>query len=188
MTGGTIVITGADKAIKGSLKNTIAGTGWSDVDGTQGQTLIEENSNPESLSFKRVEFPAKSHTHDFKYELKDGDASTVVATCIADGCTDPAKSVSFTILKPAKQVYGDSLSEEATLKDLASFNSVTGLSLSTADIKYYKGDTELDAAPTDAGTYQARISVTKTGTAAAATTVTAYVEYEIQRQRLAERT
>lgn len=116
------------------------------------------------------------HVHDFAFTA-EGD--TITATCTASGC-DLEVNPTLTIVAPQKQVYGDDLSELATLEGLDDFNEITGLEVSEDDIRYFDaakgGETELDSAPTDAGSYEARITVLEGEDA-----VTAVVEYEIEK-------
>lgn len=52
---------GTTKNDKNNVKNTIAGTGWTDKDGTTGKTSIAANTEVHSLiAFKKVQFPAAS--------------------------------------------------------------------------------------------------------------------------------
>ena len=57
--GGTITASGSNNAIIGTVKNAIAGTGWTDTDGTQGKAAIPVSTDGQSLeSYKKVQFPA----------------------------------------------------------------------------------------------------------------------------------
>ncbi len=105
------------------------------------------------------------HQHSWKYENVGED--TIKATCTASGCPN-SDGGSVTINKPAHTTYGDGQSEKATLTE----NNWQGLAVNEDAITYTKGSTSLEAAPTDAGTYTASITV---GDA------TASVEYTIQR-------
>ncbi|MBR2836084.1 MAG: hypothetical protein IKE43_10330, partial [Coriobacteriales bacterium] len=55
-------VTGGKYAISGTVKNTDAGTGWTNTEGTEGQADIEANENGQEISsdFKKVQFPAAS--------------------------------------------------------------------------------------------------------------------------------
>ena len=83
-----------------------------------------------------------------------------------------ASGGSVTINKPAHTTYGDGQSEKATLTE----NSWQGLAVNENTITYIKGGTPLGAAPTDAGTYTASITLGEGNKAA-----TASVKYTIQR-------
>ena len=129
-----------------------------------------------SIDNVTITCPAATHEHDFAFTA-EGD--TITATCTASGC-DLEENPTLTIVAPQKQVYGDDLSELATLEGLDDFNEIIGLEVSEDDIRYFdvakRGETELDSAPTDAGSYEARITVLE-----GEDTVTAVVEYEIEK-------
>jgi predicted outer membrane repeat protein len=93
-------------------------------------------------------------------------ASGAVITAKCSICS--ASGGSVTINKPAHTTYGDGQSEKATLTE----NSWQGLTVKEDAITYTKGGTSLGAAPADAGTYTASITVGGQ---------TASVEYTIQR-------
>lgn len=112
----------------------------------------DENENALYLS---------AHQHNWGFT---SNGATITATC--SKCS--ASGGSVTINKPAYTTYGDGQSEKATLTE----NSWQGLAVNEDAITYTKGSTSLEAAPTDAGTYTASITV---GDA------TASVEYTIQR-------
>ena len=97
-------------------------------------------------------------------------ASGAVITAKCSICS--ASGGSVTINKPTHTTYGDGQSEKATLTE----NSWQGLAVNENTITYIKGGTPLEAAPTDAGTYTASITVGKGDKAA-----TASVKYTIQR-------
>ena len=82
--------TGTDHwAIKGNVKNAIAGTGWTDTAGTQDKTDIAVNTTGQTLdSYKKVQFPAE-------YPLWVG--GTQVTSANKDNVlNDEGKTVSFT--------------------------------------------------------------------------------------------
>jgi len=97
-------------------------------------------------------------------------ASCAVITAKCSICG--ASGGSVTINKPAHTTYGDGQSEKATLTE----NSWQGLAVNENTITYIKGGTPLGAAPTDAGTYTASITLGEGNKAA-----TASVKYTIQR-------
>ncbi len=91
----------------------------------------------------------------------------------ATGTSDSGSFVKvITIDKPSHEIYGDGKSAEATISGDTDF-------LGTPGISYYKGSSKLDAAPTGAGTYIAKITLGE-GTGAA----TASVEYTIAPKRV----
>ena len=109
-----------------------------------------------------------THQHDYTYTA---DGATITAECTADSCTLPevdGKHVAtLTITAPTLTVYGGTGDAEATVA-----NGIDGVD--TPIVVYTCGTTVLDAAPTDAGTYKASITL-GTGENSA----TAYVEYTI---------
>ena len=100
------------------------------------------------------------HGHEFTY---GAEGATITATCgsTVGTCDLTDKKVSLTLNAPEKKKDTDSLSASATLdaEELAAFNKATGLSVKESDIEYYKGETKLDAAPTEKGDYTAKITV-----------------------------
>ena len=115
-----------------------------------------------------------AHQHSWSYTLSE-DKTTITAKCNDTSCTAP-NGGSVTINKPAHTTYGDGQSEKATLKE----NNWQGLAVNEIIITYKKGNDTLEAAPTDAGTYTA--SITLTG--ADGKTATASVEYTINQAYL----
>ena len=118
------------------------------------------------------------HTHNLTYY---GDGAHIIATCSEADCNLPEvagiHAIMLTIIKPTLGTYGqtgDSVSAEATLTGLEAFNSATGKTIATTDIKYVgRGTTtyaESATAPTGAGKYTAKITVEEK---------TAAVDYEI---------
>ncbi len=106
------------------------------------------------------------HHHDYTYSA---EGATITATCgNSDGVHPGELSATMTIVAPALTVYGGEGNPEATVT-----NNVDGVD--TPSIVYKKGETVLDAAPTDAGTYTANITL---GDA------TAILEYTIEKKEL----
>lgn len=112
-----------------------------------------------------------AHEHIWNYEIATTttENDTIKVTCIEAECpiTEP-QFVTITI--PSLNVYNGTDSANATLS-AETLGDYTNLS---ASIKYWKGDTELTSAPTDAGTYKASITIT-----VGSTDYTAYVTYTI---------
>ena len=97
----------------------------------------------------------RGHEHDWSYTL-GSDGTAISAECgNADGLCGNTNGGSVTINKPAHTTYGDGQSEKATLTE----NSWQGLTVKEDAITYTKGGTSLEAAPADAGTYTAGITV-----------------------------
>ena len=59
ISGGTVSASGYEnKAISGTVKNSIVGTGWTNTEGTAGEMVITESEAGQDISsFKKVEFP-----------------------------------------------------------------------------------------------------------------------------------
>lgn len=103
-----------------------------------------------------------SHTHNWSYTAT-GD--TITAGCDTAVC--PIVSETLTISAPQHNKYGDGKDANATL----SATKIGDITVSAAEIVYTKGNETLMAAPTDAGTYKAGITVD--------TDKIAFVEYTI---------
>lgn len=120
------------------------------------------------------------HGHQFTY---GAEGATITATCgsTVGNCDLTDKKVSLTLNAPKKKKDTDSLSASATLdaEELAAFNKATGLSVKESDIEYYKGETKLDAAPTEKGDYTAKLTV-GTGDNKATATVNYSIETTTQ--------
>ena len=110
-------------------------------------------------------FTVTRHQHSWTYTAS---GATITAKC----SQGDASGGSVTINKPAHTTYGDGQSEKATLTE----NSWQGLAVNQDDITYTKGGTTLNAAPTDAGTYTASITLGEGENAK-----TASVEYTIEK-------
>ena len=109
----------------------------------------------------------RGHEHDWSYTL-GSDGTAISAECRnADGLCGNPSGGSVTINKPAHTTYGDGYEAAATMTSTLD-SSITA----PATLTYTKGGTSLGAAPADAGTYTASITL---GDA------TASVEYTIQR-------
>ena len=163
ISGGNVSVTGDENpAISGTVKNSIAGTGWTNKAGTEGKADIAISTG-QTLSYKKVQFPADaSHTHNFTYS---SDGAVITATCSVAGCPLTNNQATLTIVKPTLTTYdqtGEGISAEATITDA---NSIQG----EAKVRYYNatksGETYtktgnvLAAAPTDAGDYVAEITL-----------------------------
>jgi len=166
ITGGEVTASGEIQAICGTVKNDIAGLGWTDVAGTTGQAAIATSTTGQSLSdYKKVYFTP--HTHNFSYSVS---GATITATCTADDCTLTDSRATLTIVAPTLTVYGGTGSAAATLDGLDAFNAATGLNVDAHSIVYWKakiiegvyktdGNEPLAGAPTNAGNYLAKITV-----------------------------
>ena len=126
------------------------------VDGADGKISVDDKGN--------VTLAPCSHS----WTTYTASGAVITAKCSI--CS--ASGGSVTINKPAHTTYGDGQSEKATLTE----NSWQGLAVNENTITYIKGGTPLGAAPTDAGTYTASITLGEGNKAA-----TASVKYTIQR-------
>ncbi len=54
----SVVASGGKRAIEGTVTNAVAGAGWTDVEGTTGKNAIAASEAGQTLSFKKVQFPA----------------------------------------------------------------------------------------------------------------------------------
>ena len=126
------------------------------VDGADGKIIVDDKGT--------VTLAPCSHS----WTTYTASGAVITAKCSICG----ASGGSVTINKPAHTTYGDGQSEKATLTE----NSWQGLAVNENTITYIKGGTPLGAAPTDAGTYTASITLGEGNKAA-----TASVKYTIQR-------
>ncbi len=87
--GGRLTATGNTLGISGTVKNAIAGTGWTNVEGTEGEANIPVNADPgQELAYKKVQFPevAKVTTAPKAKELAyDRKAQELVTAGEAEG-------------------------------------------------------------------------------------------------------
>ena len=124
------------------------------------------------------------HSHDFTYTE---NGAVITATCANSDQEHIGDTTStLTIVKPTLTTYGGTGSETATLSGLAAFNSATGLNVEATDIKYVGREgtsyNESATAPTNAGKYTAKITITGVKTSEGDDkSVTACVDYEISR-------
>ena len=78
--GGTVTATGKEKGIDGTVINSVQGVGYTDLAGTEGETVIPVSADGQTLgAYKMVKFPY-THVHSFTQFLKwvwDGIKSAV---------------------------------------------------------------------------------------------------------------
>ncbi|MBQ8108377.1 MAG: hypothetical protein IJ129_06505 [Ruminococcus sp.] len=106
---------------------------------------------------------AVDHVHHFTYSA---DGATITATCSDNDCTLTDHKVTLTIVPNPVLYYNDGQPKEASLEGLEDFNAATGLNITTDDITYYKGDTNVTAqikagsgTSIKGATYTARLTV-----------------------------
>ncbi|MBQ3334220.1 MAG: hypothetical protein IJG85_01250 [Eubacteriaceae bacterium] len=89
----SVVITGRGTATDLSVANAVKGYGWTNKEGTQGQTEIDVNTNGQSLStYKKLEFPTNTYTVTFKVTggaWNDGTTADQLVTVKGDAQTAP---------------------------------------------------------------------------------------------------
>ena len=85
---------------------------------------------------------ADGHTHSFTYSA---DGATITATCQNAGCDLNDNKVTLTIVPNPVLYYDDGQPKEASLEGLEAFNAATEKNISTDNIAYYKGDTNVTA-------------------------------------------
>ena len=61
--GSIVNATGTENAISGQVKNAIAGIGWTNTAGTEGEAAIAISSEGQTLTYKKVQFKSQ-HTHN----------------------------------------------------------------------------------------------------------------------------
>ena len=82
------------------------------------------------------------HAHHFTYSAS---GATITATCDAEGCNLPENKVTLTIVPNPVLYYNDGQPKEASLEGLEAFNAATEKNISTDNIAYYKGDSNVTA-------------------------------------------
>ena len=144
-------------------------------------TVVTVSGTPTAVA--NVTVPDAAHTHAFIYA---GSGATITATCSEDGCTLTDKKATLSIQKPTLSTYGETeKSASATLTGLSDFNTATGKSVAETQIKYVGRDgtvyAESETAPTGAGKYTARITLSGVKTSEGENqSVIASVDYSIK--------
>ena len=89
----SVVITGRGTATDLSVANAVKGYGWTNKEGTSGQTEIPVNTSGQSLSsYKKLEFPTNTYTVTFKVTggaWNDGTTADQLVTVKGDAQTTP---------------------------------------------------------------------------------------------------
>ncbi len=87
--GGTLTAAGDTQAIYGSVKNAIAGTGWTNAAGTEGMANIAINTDPgQNLSqYRKVQFPARYAVWVGGVQVTGANMNDVLGTVDGDGAT-----------------------------------------------------------------------------------------------------
>jgi len=131
--------------------------------------FISDNADY-AVMIKNNEAHLIAHKHEFTYSVDDANPDTITATCVnmVTDCPLEDRKATLKIVAPALKVYGGSESERATLE-----GEIPGVT--PPAIVYKKGNETLSAAPTNAGTYRAQVTLTGSDSKPA----TAYVDYTI---------
>ena len=158
-------VSSTSNAIFGIVKNSSAGTGWDNTQGTGEGNSIEINTTGRTLSYKKVQFPV--HSHNFTYSA-NGD--TITATCKQTNCSLPVVGGNHVA---TLTIAGGS--NGATITDPYSIRG-------GAEVKYFevkddntKGD-PITGVPTNPGKYWAEITLSSGSSSA-----TAHVIYTIEK-------
>ncbi|SEG00228.1 hypothetical protein SAMN04487934_10670 [Eubacterium ruminantium] len=109
-----------------------------------------------------------AHEHDFSYEV---DGNVITATCDKEEC-DITEELTLTLNAP-EGVFFDGDAWEATLSD---YNEEAFPTVGV--IEYYQGETKLESAPVNEGSYTAKVTVGEGEKA-----VTASVSFEITKNK-----
>ena len=135
------------------------------------QRIKGDDNHEDSPSSDAASLSTNDHSHEWTYTSSD---AVITATCGNSDTGHSGELIStLTIVAPTLTVYGGTGSAAATIE--GSIEEV-----SNPDIVYMSGDTVLGAAPTDAGTYTANITLTDVALTGGGTgDVTATVEYTI---------
>ncbi|MGX8719474.1 MAG: S-layer homology domain-containing protein [Eubacteriales bacterium] len=141
-----------------------------------GDKITEESTFTENST---VYAHYTTHEHNWAgFTADTEDAATIIATCNNElGIEQHGGNASakMTIAKPTLAAYGGTGSAEATVT-----NGIEGIPIPT--IVYKQGETVLNAAPTDAGTYTANITLSDVNVGSGQTgSVTATVSYTIEK-------
>lgn len=113
------------------------------------------------------------HIHSFTYTA---EGPAIKATC-TDGCKDGYDAGVTLTLSAAGGTYDGTTAFGASLEGLETFCKATGLEVNDTQIEYYQDSTKLEAAPVNAGSYTAKLTVEGK---------TASVDYVISKAALSE--
>jgi len=156
--GGTVTASGNTQAISGTVKNAIAGTGWTNTEGTEGEASIPISTDGQTLdSYKMIQF--QGHTHTFtSYTLNDAK-DTITAECnnVDTPCTlplvDNKHTATLTIAAPAESGTGGA----ATITDAAGIQGTAKVMYESRTAEGWS--TPSEAVPGTAGVYRASITL-----------------------------
>ncbi|MBP1530446.1 MAG: hypothetical protein ILA55_08145, partial [Erysipelotrichaceae bacterium] len=174
----SVIATGGTFACPNTIINEVAGTGWTDMAGTEGEEAIPVNTvEKQYLEYKRIKFP--SHTHEFIYETGTGEnANTITATCVTPDCPLSEHKATLTIHAPLHKTFDDKKVPDVTIDDIDRIRN-------NASVKYYKASDgektgeSFDEAPLDPGEYWAEITLGEGDN-----TATAHVVYTVAKANM----
>ena len=107
-----------------------------------------EKVNGSSITAEKTLVPYSNHVHSFTYSA---EGATLTATCSANGCILPEHKATLTINAPSDLTY------DGTAKAATVVGTIPGVA--TPKIVYKQGNTVLGAAPVNAGSYTASITL-----------------------------
>ena len=170
--GGEITIIGGTSAVSEdvSLKNTVPGMGWTNVDATEGEEAIyiaDEQGQTVNADLKNLQLPKSLHEHAFTYSA---NGATITATCGNEGCYI-TEGLTLTLVAPAGDMVYDGHERVATFA--AGYNVEA---FPNAAIVYYK-DGQVVASCINAGAYIAKVTFGE---------ATAQVEFVIENWSIAD--
>ena len=158
ISGGNVSVTGDDNpAISGTVINSIAGTGWTNKAGTEGKADIAISTG-QTLSYKKVQFPAEPHIHDFTYSVSE-DFKTITATCSADNCplddgTEQHNHTATLTLKPPANLIYDGKAKAATVE-----GEIPGVDMPEISYSKFPAEPVTEENVKDKGEYNASIAL-----------------------------
>ena len=131
ISGGTITASGSGKAINGTVNNAIAGTGWTNKEGTQGKADITVSETGQDISsYKKVQFPAEPWLYNITIPTTENGTVTAMVgdtEVTAETKVEAGKTVTLTV-KPdsgyrLKELSVSTVKEATTVADLAALMS-----------------------------------------------------------------
>ena len=154
----SVTALGSIKAISGTVKNSIAGTGWTDTAGTEGQADIAKSSEGQSFTYKKVQFPAEPWLYNIK--IPSSENGTVTAKVGVEEVTDDTtveagKTVTLNVTPNSgyrlKELSVTAVKEATTVADLAALMDTEKyihsddeyIIVSGSDIKYHSKTTDI---------------------------------------------
>ena len=174
---------GVSKNMGWPISDKIITNGYGSQNTTSPASFFTSDNPDYTIGLSNGEAQIKVHSHSFTYS---GSGTSITATCGTSGCSLTENKITLTIVAPARTTYGGSESEQATLGNLSAFKAATGKNIAATDIKYVGRNTttyeESSTAPTAAGDYTAKITITDVSLTGGGTgNVTASLNYTISK-------